>query len=113
MNPTRREMLRISLGIAALVSLGGTMPAFLSNFAFAEKMGETNVSNDNILVVVQFSGGNDGLNTVVPVGNDSYLKARQVIGIKDGLHRLDDGLSLNPGMKAFKEMYDEGQARGH
>jgi uncharacterized protein (DUF1501 family) len=109
MNPTRREMLRISLGSAALVSLGGTIPAFLSNFAFAEKMGETNVSNDNILVVVQFSGGNDGLNTVVPVGNDSYLKARKVIGIKDGLHRLDDGLALNPGMKAFKELYDEGK----
>jgi uncharacterized protein (DUF1501 family) len=103
-------MLRVGLGGLGMISLGGTMPAFMSKFAYgAPTSGPSAFSKDNILVVVQLSGGNDGLNTIVPVGNDSYLKARPNIGIKDLFHKLDDTLALNPGMTPFKEMFDDGK----
>src|SRR5436190_10837173 len=109
MQPTRREMLRVGFGGLGVISLGGTIPAFVSKMAFAQTVAGSKAANDNILVVVQLSGGNDGLNTVIPRGNDSYLKARPVIGLKDHLHKLDDQLSLNPGMGPFKELFDDGK----
>lgn len=106
---TRRELLRVGVGGLAAISMSGTIPAFLSKFAYAQTVPTTQVSNDNILVVVQLSGGNDGLNTVVPASADEYHKARPQIGLKDRLLKLDDTLSLNPGMKAFKSLYDAGR----
>ncbi|MEO6437223.1 MAG: DUF1501 domain-containing protein [Tepidisphaeraceae bacterium] len=92
-------MLRVGLGGLGVISLGGTMPAFVSKFAFGgEGPTSSPVSNDNILVVVQLSGGNDG-----------YAKARPSIGIKDRLHKLSDELALNPGMQPFKELFDDGK----
>ena len=109
MKPTRREMLRVGLGGLGAIGLGGTMPAFMSSFAFAKPQAASPLSGDNILVVVQLSGGNDGLNTVVPTGNDAYMKARPSVGLKDRLHKLDDACSLNPGMTPFKELFDQGK----
>lgn len=61
------------------------------------------------LIVIQFSGGNDGLNTVIPYNNDIYYKLRKNIGIKkEEVITLDKELGLNPAMKAFKELYDQG-----
>ncbi len=113
MNTSRRQLLKVGLTGLSVVSLSGTVPLFVSNFARAAENPTTgtSVSNDNILVVIQMSGGNDGLNTVIPVGNDAYHKARPVIGLKekDGLFKLNDDLSLHRGLKAMKEMYDQGQ----
>ncbi|MDP9175408.1 MAG: DUF1501 domain-containing protein [Planctomycetota bacterium] len=109
MSVSRREMLKVGLGGLSVVSLSGTIPAFLGQFAFADTPSTQPISGDNILVVIQLSGGNDGLNCVVPVGSDEYLKARPVIGIKDRLLKLNDSLALNPGMTAFKDLYDSGQ----
>jgi uncharacterized protein (DUF1501 family) len=95
-------------GLAA-ISLSGTIPAFLSRFAYAQTVPSTQVSNDNILVVIQLSGGNDGLNTVVPSHDDVYLKARPTLALKDRLLKLDDTLSLNAGMKDFKKLFDAGR----
>jgi uncharacterized protein (DUF1501 family) len=60
-------------------------------------------------VVLQLAGGNDGLNTVVPVTNDHYQKARPQLGLKSNLHKLDDNFALHPSLSAFKELYDAGQ----
>ena len=109
MKSSRRELLRVGLGGISVLSLSGTVPMFVQKLAFAETVGGTAVSNDNILVIVQFSGGNDGLNTVIPSGSDVYHKARPGLGIKDRLIKINDELSLNPGLGAFKEMYDAGQ----
>lgn len=109
MKTTRRELLRVGLGGIGVLSLGGTVPMFVQKLAFAESIAGTSVSNDNILVVVQLSGGNDGLNTIVPHSNDLYRKARPSLGVKDRLLMLDDDLSLNPGLAALKEMYLDGK----
>ena len=81
-----------------IFSLSGSIPNFISQFAYGAPATNPSVSNDNILVVVQMSGGNDGLNTVLPYTNDVYHKARKNLGIKDRFHKLNDTLALNPGM---------------
>jgi uncharacterized protein (DUF1501 family) len=109
MNTSRRELLKVGLSSAAVISVGGTIPAFLTRFAMADTPATQPMSGDNILVVVQLSGGNDGLNCVVPVGNDEYHKSRPVIGIKDRTLMLNDTLALNPTMTSFKQLFDQGR----
>jgi uncharacterized protein (DUF1501 family) len=81
------------------------MPKFLK--AFEKK---TLVPPGNkVLVVLQFSGGNDGLNTVIPVRNDIYYKSRPRLGIeKDKALQLTDEAGLNPALPFFKDLFDEG-----
>ena len=109
MQASRRDLLKVGLSSAAVVSLGSTIPAFLTRFAMADTPATHPVQSDNILVVVQLSGGNDGLNTVIPIGDDVYHKSRQVIGVKDKALMLDDTLALNPSMTAFKDLFGAGQ----
>ena len=73
---TRREFLCSGL---AVVSTTSTIPAFLTDSARlmatpegARVSSRPGVPEDRILVVVQLSGGNDGLNTIVPYGHDAY-----------------------------------------
>jgi uncharacterized protein (DUF1501 family) len=81
------------------------LPKFLK--AFENK---TMVPPGNkVVVVVQFSGGNDGLNTVIPVRNDIYYRERPRLAIaKDKALSLTDEVGLNPALSAFKGLYDEG-----
>src|SRR5712691_10909893 len=62
------------------------------------------------LVVVQLSGGHDGLNAVVPYGNGLYYQLRPQIGIPaDQVLHLDDQIGLHPNLKSFKTLYDNKQ----
>jgi len=109
---TRREFLRRTITLA---SVAWTVPTFLHRTVWAmdnplnEARGLSD-SDGRILVVIQLSGGNDGLNTVVPYTNHSYYKARPDIGIhKDKILKLNDELGLNPELSKFKALYDTGQ----
>lgn len=62
------------------------------------------------LVVIQLSGGNDGLNTVIPYTNDLYFKARPTVGIKgNNMLKLNDELALNSNLAPLKNLYDNGE----
>jgi uncharacterized protein (DUF1501 family) len=63
------------------------------------------------LIVVQLSGGNDGLNTIIPYRNDLYYKARPTLALKEaaGILPLSDDLGLHPQMTGLKALYDQGQ----
>ena len=110
---TRREFLRTGL-------LGGslcwTMPAFLSRtmqslHAEADGAVVQGVTgrDGNILVVLQLAGGNDGLNTVIPLGNDEYRKSRPKIGVPEAsILRLDSQTGLHPSLSALAAAYQEG-----
>jgi uncharacterized protein (DUF1501 family) len=97
----RKEFLQIgSLASASLM-----MPKFLKAF---EKRSLVPPGN-KVMVVLQFSGGNDGLNTVIPVRNDIYYKSRPHLGIqKDQALSITDEAGLNPALPYFKELFDEG-----
>ena len=100
---TRRRFLQ-------LVGIGGAAAA-LPIARVREAYGAEPLSiTDGILVIVTLGGGNDGLNTVVPIGDSQYarlrpnlaLRANQVLG-------LTPGLGLHPSLTGLKQRYDRGQ----
>ncbi len=97
----RKEFLQIgSLATASMM-----MPKFLKAF---EKPMMVPPGN-KVVVVIQFSGGNDGLNTVIPVRNDIYYRERPKLGIaKNQSLLITDEVGLNPALEAFKGLYDDG-----
>lgn len=65
--------------------------------------------NGKRLVIVQLSGGNDGLNTLVPFRNDLYYKSRPKIAIaSNDVLKLNDEAGFHPALSGFKKLYDEG-----
>jgi uncharacterized protein (DUF1501 family) len=66
-------------------------------------------SKERILVVFELSGGNDGLNTVVPYGDDAYYRLRPKLGIpRDKLRRIDERFGFHPSMAGFERLYKDG-----
>ncbi len=90
-------------------ALAWTVPTFLSN-TFNALHAEGAADNAKpILVVLQMAGGNDGLNTLVPITNDNYYRARPTLAIRpDAAHKLTGEFGLHPSMTAFKSLYDAG-----
>jgi uncharacterized protein (DUF1501 family) len=67
-------------------------------------------ANERILVVLEMSGGNDGLNTVVPHADDLYYRLRPRIAIRpERVRRIDDRFGFNPGMAGFERLYKDGR----
>jgi uncharacterized protein (DUF1501 family) len=101
----RRQFLTHSLKSSSLVALSSMVPQFVSRTAQAAAPGK-----DSILVVLEMTGGNDGLNTVIPYADDLYHKARPTLRqTKDVVIRLDDHVGLHSGMRGFRPLWDQGQ----
>lgn len=97
----RKEFLQI--GSLATTSL--LLPRFLKAFEAPARV----PAGNKVLVVLQLSGGNDGLNTIIPYRNDVYFKSRPGIGIaRNKALALTDEAGLHPSLEAFKALYDEG-----
>jgi uncharacterized protein (DUF1501 family) len=105
----RRKFLR-QLGI---LTGAGTVSMTLSGIplrAFAKPLISANAPNGKVLVLVQLSGGNDGLNTVVPFADANYHNARPGIRITESnVLRLSNNLGLHPSLEPFKNLYDDGE----
>lgn len=96
----RRDFIKQS----TLVSGSILLPSFLKPLS---ALG--NSTGNKKLVVIQLSGGNDGLNTIVPYRNDIYYKVRPSISIaKDAVLKLNDELGFNPALKPLKSLFDAG-----
>lgn len=103
MQMNRRDFLKHSTLAAGSLLI----PSFLKPL---EAMSAPQMSGHRNLVIIQLSGGNDGLNTVVPYAMDEYYRHRQTIALpKDKLIRLNDTQGLHPAMAALREVYDQGQ----
>lgn len=102
---SRRNFIKIG---GVMTMAGAMAPAFIAKTLDAA--GPSLSNNQKALVVVQLTGGNDGLNTVIPYADSTYYSVRPTIGIPaDQVLKLDDQLGLNPGMKGLKSLWDAGQ----
>jgi uncharacterized protein (DUF1501 family) len=107
MELSRRNFLKRQLGFTSLLGFGAHVPLFLARTADAA---ETFLpESESVLVVLQLSGGNDGLNTVVPFEDDLYHRSRPTLRLPpERVLRLGSGLGLHPQMGAFHRLYQEG-----
>lgn len=93
----RRKAIQFGAGLTSLAVLPKNVLA-------------SETKNDRILVAVELSGGNDGLNSVVPYGDDAYYKHRPTIGIPEQqLLKLDEHFGMNPGMLGLHRLWEDGQ----
>jgi uncharacterized protein (DUF1501 family) len=102
----RREFLGLA---STLLTTSATVPAFLERTAWAATRDRSTA--DRVLVVLQLTGGNDGLNTVVPFTDENYRRLRPKLQLADAkLHKLNDRIGLHPSLGGLKRLYDRGQA---
>ena len=95
---TRRDLLKALAG----AGLASALPAGIAQAAVPV--------SKRILVVVELSGANDGLNTLVPYTDDAYYRLRQKIGIRENkLRKIDDHYGFNPSMSGFEKLYKDGR----
>jgi uncharacterized protein (DUF1501 family) len=100
---SRRQFMQHS---SSLIALSPLVPTMLCRAAQAAAP----AADAKVLVVIQLDGGNDGINTVVPYGDDGYAKARVKLRLeKRELHKLNDLVALHPQMRSAKSLFDDGR----
>jgi uncharacterized protein (DUF1501 family) len=96
------------------LGLGAGLPFILNRTSAAlaaQALEGTSVEKhpNRILVVIELSGGNDGLNTVVPFGDAAYYQARPKLGIPEReIIKIADGFGFHPSMVGFERLYKDG-----
>ncbi len=107
---TRRELAKAGLASAAALCTLGGVPVQSVFGQIAQAVAPPRAQGNRILVVLELSGGNDGLNTLVPYGDDAYYRQRPKIGLRpDGLLKLDQQFAFNPGMVGLERLWQTGQ----
>src|SRR5262245_60325490 len=100
----RRDFLKTS----SLIAWGLSVPTFLGRTALAAPAAGKPGAKDTILVVVQLTGGNDGLNTVIPYADAEYEKLRPTIKIpKNQVKKVDDHIGLHPSLDGLAGLLQE------
>ena len=107
---TRRDF--ITTGLAAIGASAG-LPLLLqeTNLAFAANAaaGFQQAHPERILVVLELSGGNDGLNTVVPYANDEYYRARPTIALPEqDVLKVSDEFGFHSNLLGFERLFKDG-----
>jgi uncharacterized protein (DUF1501 family) len=109
----RREFGR-ALGLTALTA---TVPTFLHKTGLA-LAGDPRrqiepipgLRDNRVLVIIQLAGGNDGLNTLVPHGDDAYYRARPRISVPaERVLRINERVGLHPEMVELHRLLDDGK----
>ena len=109
----RSTFLRNSLAVLTPTVISGNPIHVLNNHSMVEPEVLANVNNDRVLVIIQLNGGNDGLNTVLPISQyEQYYNARTNIAIPEkkilSLNGFDS-TGLHPSMTAMQKLFNEGQ----
>ncbi len=106
---TRRDLFRTG----GMIAVGLTAPRWLSTLAHADVLQAAKggkALKDTVLVVCQLSGGNDGLNTLIPYASKKYYEMRPVLGVPEAqIIKLNNDMGLHPGLTGLKELYDQGK----
>ncbi len=94
--------------LAGSAAVGLALPPFLRRAALAAPRADAPGGEDTVLVVVQLSGGNDGLNTVVPYADPAYRRLRPTLAQPSGrVLKIDDELALHPEMTGFSQLLED------
>ena len=102
---SRRSFIKQSLAGSAVISLSGAVPDLL----LAASRPVMDQRDDRVLVVVQMTGGNDGLNTVVPFADDEYFKNRFTLAIgKNRVLKINDSVGFHPSLRGFDKALQNG-----
>ena len=105
MRSNRRDFLKHTLGSSAIVSLGAGVPGFLRAAAAASTQ-----EKETVLVVIQLSGGNDGLNTVVPFADPTYRSSRPKLAISaSDVLKVSDSLGFHPSARGLADLLEDGR----
>src|SRR5215207_7037348 len=105
---SRRDFLKTTFASSGVVAWGMSVPAFLSRTASAAAPAGAKGARDTLLVVVELTGGNDGLNTVVPFKDPEYARLRPTLKLPAAqLKKLNDELGLHPSMDGFAELLQD------
>lgn len=105
MDLTRRQfVVRGTAGLSLVSLAGGAVPSLLQRASAADVAWK-----NRILVVLELTGGNDGLNTVIPFEDPAYHRARPELAISAQSHRLNDQFALHPAMEGVADLFKEGQ----
>ena len=105
---SRRDLLQLGAGGMGLGLLGGVgpVPPVLAQASRAVAANPTG----KILVVFEWFGGNDGLNTVVPYGDANYYRHRPTIGLREAdVLKIDAQFGWHKSLQGLKHLYDEGK----
>ncbi len=106
---SRRHLLGTGASALALGAAGEGLTFGLTS-TLARAAEETQKSSSRILVVLELSGANDGLNTLVPYADDAYYKLRPHLGIPEKkLLKIDNHHGFSGGMKGFEQLYKDGK----
>jgi len=104
---SRRDLLRAGMYGIGVSAAALPMPLFAQAAAALSAQGK---ADGKILVVLELSGGNDGLNTLVPYGDDAYYRRRPNIGIpKKEVRPIDNHFGFSRGMAGFEKLYKDGK----
>ena len=102
----RRSFLASSAGVLC----GLNAPGLLGRAAFAAPPSDAHGGDQTVLVVVQLSGGNDGLNAVVPLRDPAYCRARPKLGIpRADCLRVDAETGFAPSLRGFADLLESGR----
>src|SRR5947209_19774942 len=103
----RRAFLQTAAASAGVVAWSLHVPAFLRRAAAAAPDAGKPGARDTILVVVEFTGGNDGLNTLVPYKSEEYAKYRPTLKISAAeVKKIDDEVGLHPQMDGLAALLE-------
>jgi uncharacterized protein (DUF1501 family) len=104
----RRRFLQSSLSAGGLVSWGLAAPGFLARTAAAAPAAGKPGARDTVLVVLELTGGNDGLNTVIPFKDPEYAKLRPTLKIAPGeVKKINDELGLHPQLDGMAKLLQD------
>jgi uncharacterized protein (DUF1501 family) len=103
---SRRDFVKTSLSGASLFAMAPAIPGFLAATARAAAP----LQDGRVLVVVQLDGGNDGINTIVPLKDEGYARSRKALRLKAReLLKVNDIVGLHPSLSKAARLLERGE----